>query len=282
MPRIEDISYSRKATVAAIRDYYRFLVSMYLNLTDVQEPPSGGWPSIPLNGWKNFDKTDEVIGLLRELPYLRDRSAPFGLHGAAFTVFADWQWTPENIDGQVLKEWSEPDPDKATIPAHIVGLTVPNDRKLSPAFLLDTELGVIYWYECHGEIKSLEFSEIEGDSYDWGDDGLIPEDQLDWRANSGVWAIEMFFEMLKDHFQKLNFVPTSPHEVGDMWAGREDYGRETLRKVQMIYRKHGWPDVARFNKQECAAEVETLVNEREAEYQIVLNELMKSLAGQVA
>jgi hypothetical protein len=282
MPRIEDISYSRQATVAAIRDYYRFLVSMYLNPTDVQEPPEGGWPSIPLNGWKNFDKTDEVIGLLRELPYLRDRSAPFGLHGAAFTVFADWQWTPENIDGQVLKEWSEPDSDEATIPAHIVGLTVPNDRNLSPAFLLDTELGVIYSYECHGKIKSLEFSEIEGDSYDWGDDGLIPEDQVDWRANSGVWAIEMFFEMLKDHFQKLNFVPTSPHEVGDMWAGREDYGRETLRKAQMVYRKHGWPDVTRFNKQECAAEVETLVNEREAEYQIVLNVLMQSLAEQVA
>jgi hypothetical protein len=46
----------------------------------------------------------------------------------------------------------------------------------------------------------------------------------------------MFFEMLKDHFGKLNFVPTSPHEIGDMWAGQEDYGRETLRKAQMVYR----------------------------------------------
>jgi hypothetical protein len=169
---------------------------------------------------------------------------------------------PEDIDGQDLKEWTEPDPDEATIPAHIVGLTNPNDRKLSSAFLLDTELGVIYWFECHGEVKSLEFSEVEGDSYDWVDDGLIPEDQVEWRANSGVWAIEMFFEMLKDHFRKLNFVPTSPYEVKDMWAGQEGFGRETLRKVQTVYRKHGWPDVARFNKHECAAEVKQLVDER--------------------
>jgi hypothetical protein len=261
MPRIEDISYSREATVAAIRNYYHFLVSMYLDPSDVQEPPESGWPSIPLNGWRNFDKTDEVIALLRELPYLRETSAPFGLHGAAFTVFGDWHTASEDIDGQLLKEWSEPDPDEAAIPAHIVGLTVPNDRQLAPAFLLDTELGVIYWFECHGDIRSSEVSEIQGDAYEW-EDGLIPEDQIEWRGNSKIWAIESFFEMLKDHFRKLNFVPTSPHEVGDVWAAQDGYGKETLRKVQTIYRRHGWPDVERFNKQECAAEVKTLVDER--------------------
>jgi hypothetical protein len=91
---------------------------------------------------------------------------------------------------------------------------------------------------------------------------LIPEDQIEWRGNSKIWAIESFFEMLKDHFRKLNFVPTSSHEVGDVWAAQDGYGKETLRKVQTIYRKHGWPDVERFNKQECAAEVKTLVDER--------------------
>lgn len=71
MLSVRDISYSCEATVAAIRDYYRSLVSMYLDETNVLEPPEGGWPSIPPNGWGNFGKTDEAIALLRELPYLR-------------------------------------------------------------------------------------------------------------------------------------------------------------------------------------------------------------------
>jgi hypothetical protein len=260
MPLVSDISYSRQATVAAIRDYYRFLVSMYLDESNVQEPPENGWPSIPLNGWKNFDKTDEVIALLRELPYLREHPDPYQIHGAPYTVFGDWQCAPEDIDGQDLKEWSEPDPDEVDIPAHIVGLTAPSER--SPAILLDTELGVIYWYECPGDVKGLEFSEIEGDPYDWVDDGLIPEDQVEWRAGSGIWPIETFFTMLKAHFQMLNFVPMGPREVQDVWVAQGDYAKETQVAVKKIYRKHGWPDMARFNKQACSAEVKTLLEER--------------------
>lgn len=260
MPSVSDINYSRERTVAAIRDYYRFLVSMYLDECNVLEPPEGGWPSIPPQGWRNFDKTDEVISLLRELPYLRRYHDPFKVHGAPYTAFADWQDMDGDIDGQDLKDWSEPDPDEATIPAHIVGLTVPSERSF--AMLLDTELGVIYWYECPGEFKRCDFPEVEGDPYDWVDDDLIPEDQVEWRAGSGIWPIETFFKMLKDHFLKLNFVPIGPREVKDVWVSQIDHAKETQIAVQNIYRKHGWPDMARFNKQACSAEVKTLLEER--------------------
>jgi hypothetical protein len=260
MPSLGEISYSREATIAAIQDYYRFLVSMYLDESNVLEPPKGGWPSIPLNGWKNFDKTDEVIALLRELPYLREDSDPFQINGAPHTVFGNWQSPSEDIDGQVLKEWSEPDPDEAEIPAHIVGLTAPSEE--SPAILLDTELGVIYWYECPRDVKGGEYEEIEGDPYDWVEDDLIPEDQVEWRASSGIWPIETFFKMLKANFQELNFVPIGPREVQDVWDARDEYAKKTQVAVQNIYRKHGWPDMARFNKQACSAEVNTLLVER--------------------
>lgn len=188
MPSVSDISYSRERTIAAIRDYYRFLVSMYLDEADMLEPPEGGWPFIPPNGWTNFDKTDEdeVIALLRELPYLR---AGAETNGVPYTVFADWQCTAEEIDGQDLKEWSEPDPDEAEISAHVVVPTVLSE--ISSAILLDTELGVIYWYECRGDVKGGEFQEIEGGLYDWVDDDLMPEDQVEWRAGSGMWPIEL-------------------------------------------------------------------------------------------
>jgi hypothetical protein len=118
---------------------------MYLEESNVLEPPDDGWSSISPNGWNNFDKTDGVVTLLRKLPYLRQGSNPFQNNGTPYNVFTDWQFTDEDIDGQDLKEWSEPDPDEAEIPAHIVCLTSPSERSL--AMLLDTELGVIYWYE---------------------------------------------------------------------------------------------------------------------------------------
>ncbi|PVH94910.1 hypothetical protein DM02DRAFT_618281 [Periconia macrospinosa] len=260
MVSIHDLSYSREATVAAIRDYYRFLVSMYMDESNVLEPPAGGWPSIPPHGWANFGKTDEVMGLLRELPYLDQCSEPYQIHAAPYTVFADWQNTEENCDGQKLKKWTEPWPDEiqCEIPAHIVGLTAYNDP--SPAILLDTELGVIYWYECSGKLEENDETEgVQGDPYAWEEDGLIPEDQVEWRGACGIWSIENFFKMLKEQFRKLNFVPIGPREVQDVWVGQADELKETQVAVQNIYRKHGWPDMARFNREACRAEVKLAI-----------------------
>jgi hypothetical protein len=89
MPSVSNISYSRQITVAAIRDYYRFLVSMYLDGQAVLEPPLGGWSSTPLHGWDNFNKTDEAIALLRSLPYLRQKPDLYQINGAPHMVFAD-------------------------------------------------------------------------------------------------------------------------------------------------------------------------------------------------
>lgn len=80
---------------------------------------------------------------------------------------------------------------------------------------------------------------IEGDPYDWEEDGLIPEDQVDWRASSGMRPVETFFEMLKVHFRKLNFMPIGPRKVQDVWDSRGDYEKETQVAIQKIYRKHG-------------------------------------------
>ena len=52
--------------------------------------------------------------------------------------------------------------------------------------LLDTKLGVMYLYECGGKIGNFELSELEGDPYDWVEDGVIPEDQMEWQLESGI------------------------------------------------------------------------------------------------
>lgn len=246
-------SYSREETVATIRDFYRFLTSMYLDEAKVLEPPEGGWPNIPVDGWPNFNKTDEVMALLRELPYIDLGSQD--THGAPDVVFADWRRLSPDLDGKDRKEWSEPDPDEAEIPAHIVGITVAQGR--SPAILLDTELGVIYWYECHGDIKR-GFDLLEaGDAYGWLDDGLIDESQVRWRSVCGIWTIADFFENLKTSFKKLDFCPIGPREVHDERVPCYPKLREMQIQVKQIYREHGWPDMSKFDKKACSAEIKS-------------------------
>lgn len=42
MPWLNQVSYSRKVTVRVIREYYVFLVKIYLKESDILEPPKEG------------------------------------------------------------------------------------------------------------------------------------------------------------------------------------------------------------------------------------------------
>lgn len=254
MPPISEITYSRDATVQAFRCYYQFLVAMYMDESNIAEPPEDGWGTIIR--WPNFDKTDKVIDLLRHLPYV---SMDIGI--APDCEFVNWHQTPAHHDGEDIKEATEPYPNEATIPPHVVGLTIHTLRGL--IFLLDTELGVIYWFECMSEAKN-EIEEVEDDPYDWADNGLIPdsEDQVEWRAGSGIWEITDFFEMLKTHLINLTFVPYPPDKMEAAWYGRDAHGRETLEGVQKIFRDHGWPDLRRYRKADCLAAIDAYLQTR--------------------
>ncbi|KAF2995703.1 hypothetical protein E8E13_003944 [Curvularia kusanoi] len=237
MPCVSEIIYSRDATVQAFRDYFKFLMAMYLDESVVVEPPEDGWDTINPIGWANFDKTDKVIDLLRHLPYIN-----MDINIAPDCEFVDWHTIPVEMDGTDIKEATEPDPEDATIPFHIVGLTLQNTRGLT--FLLDTELGVIYWRECMSEAKN-EILEVE------------------WRAGSGIWEITGFFEMLKANFKSLNFVPFRPDKFKAAWYGRSAEAQETLEGVQKIYKDHGWPDLMRYRKDDCLAAIEAYLKTRD-------------------
>ena len=88
MPRVSEITYSRDATVQAFRDYFQFLVFMYMDQSNIVEPPESGWDEINPRGWVNFDKTDKVIDLLRHLPYLS-----MDVNIAPECEFVDWHKT---------------------------------------------------------------------------------------------------------------------------------------------------------------------------------------------
>ncbi|KAK4244021.1 hypothetical protein C7999DRAFT_44271 [Corynascus novoguineensis] len=257
MPELYEVSYSHKATVAAVRDYYRFLTRMYLKESYVAEPPEGGWPEISFENLGSLGKTNEAILLLRHLPYISspDESAL----GAANCLFMDWRWIARSLalgecsaeDALYLTEGYSGLP-KSMSP-HVVGLT--RGSYYNPSFLLDTKLGVVFWWECHSDIKRNPSREpISGEEYDNGPN----EEETDFRCDSVAWAIPDFFELLKDLFRQLFYVPVGPRAV--LYAKAL---KEVMPMLEAIYREHGWPDIERYRKRECLNAIQSLMEERD-------------------
>jgi hypothetical protein len=71
------------------------------------------------------------------------------------------------------------------------------------------------------------------------------------------WDVTEFFDKLKRHFRQLDFVPISPTEVIEGWEPRSE---ELVEELKPIYRKHGWPDLEVYRKEECLAEVKKAVH----------------------
>lgn len=72
-PRLADIStYDREAVIATVTDFYQFLATLpYIEPADVLYPPPGGWPNINAENFAGLGKTEQVIALLKHLPYIR-------------------------------------------------------------------------------------------------------------------------------------------------------------------------------------------------------------------
>lgn len=68
--KIDDIIYSHEATVAAFKSYYEFLTKMYIDPGMTKTPPVTGWPHITCESMQAIGKSQEVVALLRHLPYV--------------------------------------------------------------------------------------------------------------------------------------------------------------------------------------------------------------------
>ncbi|KAK4118929.1 hypothetical protein N657DRAFT_605333 [Parathielavia appendiculata] len=265
MSDTEDVSYSREATIAAITDYYTFLTRMYMNEHQIIYPPADGWPSIvnaDPNKLQDLGKSDEVLSLLAHLPYIR---CPGNWSHDADAIpgssFADWPdlitlLVQGKITGEELRSCTEGVSFAHVSPPHVVGLVM-GTHEDSPAILLDIELGIVQWenYTCPDDIgekwSQVDWEELKKDllDVDYLDDE-VPQEEARWRYSAAAWAIPDFFEVLKDEFRSLNWIPISPHTVA---RSKEELHNEVGMRsmVKEIYRQHGWPDLAAYRKTEC-------------------------------
>jgi hypothetical protein len=259
MPATTNITYSRKECITAVLDYYEFLTKLYLDESLVVKPPKGGWPSITEEAFQDLDKTDEVISLLRQLPYISREEDD--AQGAPWCTFADWRLLGTLLEdgcetGEDLKVTTEDPEICEQVPSHVIGLT--HGGRGNTTFLLDTKQGIVHWYECPSEIYSNATQEQAlGDPDDYA-----PEEEIAWRTECAPWAVKDFFEVLKDLYRNLKFIPISPTQVIDVYATLAPGSEGMIDTLQSIYREHGWPDLSLYRKEECLEAVREIMEEQ--------------------
>lgn len=266
MPHVFDLEYSQQETVEAIRDYFEFCTKLFLNADYVVEPPPGGWPQISQTSLGGLGKSDAVIDLLRHVPYLR-RSSDHSDQacGGPRTEWVDWISVADSItqgkrSAEDAKPLSDGFDDSQVVPGHVIGLAASNwDGDYGSCISLDTQLGICIWTKCPSELlDGAVREEVRDDPFDYA-----PEEEAEWRSDALAWPVVDFFEVLKGHFNQLNFIPISPWEVYSVYMNYGEGTEGMIPALQAIYRQHGWPhDLSRFDKQACLKEVHEMLRER--------------------
>ena len=249
-PALEGMTCSHAEYVAAIRDYYKFLVELFLDGFEILEPLEGGWHDITS---ETCGKSRVIIALLRDLPYIRER--PDGkvinltpvnrcsVGPVSCRAIADGRETLE--DARIM---TEPVVYLDNVPECVVGLV--ESKYDYGKFLLDTQLGVIYWAEGYNEIVKDKIFEPydEIDLY-----SEYEELEAEWRSAETPFAIREFFETLKEQYRKMNWIPLSSRLVVEYdRPGLCVQGEEkALDEVRSVYKEHGWPDLERYEKVKC-------------------------------
>ncbi|EXF76362.1 hypothetical protein CFIO01_12058 [Colletotrichum fioriniae PJ7] len=252
MRTLDQVEYSEEATVAAVTDFFAFLAKMYLPESAVVHPPPGGWPTLA-SDLQDLGKSDEVLSLLSHLPYIRqdldDSEIPEVTPGGRWI---DWRmsgtWVREGgSDIDELRTITEGPAITEHVPESVVGLSMSEHH----TFLVDTELGVIYWPECPGRLRDGPRC-IEDDPYDYCDD----EEDAEWRADGAAWSVADFFKVLKAEYRFLRWVPWNEYEVLD---SESTMTRNPVPALQDAYRRHGWPNSQEYRKEECLEETKAIM-----------------------
>ncbi|KAF1968895.1 hypothetical protein BU23DRAFT_654985 [Bimuria novae-zelandiae CBS 107.79] len=259
--------YSRDECIAAIRDYYTFLTTMFMDSAFIIEPPQDGWPNITPEATQGLGKTDAVIDLLRHLPYIVSKpysNHPEGLPGG---TFIDWKHVIEKLhngeahpENELLASEGTEDQFDGKIPAHCIGLVhggLLMGNEEPDVILLDTSSGVVYWMDCPAKVRETASPQPSED------------EEIRWGP---CWPIRHFFEMLKNQFRQLNFMAKDANDVIDIWTKDTGYPGPIPEgftdTIQAIYREHGWPDVARYQKDNCLTDIKKELGEKYPEHHL--------------
>lgn len=159
-------TYNREEVLTAVTAFYQLLQRMYLPNGSIKYPPASGW-LWPVSTTFSPPKTDNVVDIMKHLPYLRRNYGQEALHIYEKTEAVDYS-SLEGFekDGDAYK--LDPEPRVTTLPAHVLMMGFAKGRDGHYVYL-DTERGT--WTLCDfqigpkdqtdlSEVSSIE-SEIE-------------------------------------------------------------------------------------------------------------------------
>lgn len=131
---------------------------MYIDEGTIVEPLPEGWPNITPETMRDLNKTDEVIDILRHLPYIRSSDCIVRPQSAPQCCMADWNEIAESIkNGDYTTPYltvtqGYEDEFGGKVPDDCLAFTI--DGRNFGVWLMDTYEGLIYWMYC--PVRALE------------------------------------------------------------------------------------------------------------------------------
>lgn len=248
---LENTKYSRAETVSCVIDYYHFMVNMYLPGSVVKHPPPDGWPDITDTKIAAFGMDQEAAAVLRHLPYVVNQSTM--PQCAPRTAFQDWDAfcgllddNPTSQDTMGKGGSESPDCWEQT-PPHVVGLC--GGGRDDGRFLLDTKLGIVHWNGCPSKMEEQHNTTLKI-MREFVQDH-VPDTEYDWRAKAPAWPVRMFFQLLKNEYRNLHFLPTHGPWQMNVYTTYAAERRPMVPMLQRIWEEHGWPGSRDFDKKKC-------------------------------
>ena len=68
----DKMPYNRHEVIAAVTDYCDFPTDLHVRPENIRRAPPEGWLQISQERFSSLGKTDDVIDLLKHLPYVQD------------------------------------------------------------------------------------------------------------------------------------------------------------------------------------------------------------------
>lgn len=212
----------REELVSELTSFHEFLVGLHLPPDALKRPPPGGWPSINQQQLRYLNKDDDVIDVLKHIPYIRQDEdlEPYQIYEHCVC---------NDLTGVFFEQYSKEDRD-----AHI---TEPIGEEIDSSIVTlaraDSRDGwFIFYHTAQHTIEMVDY-------------------QVGKRTRD--YSVKDFFEMLRDEFRKLKIISVRP---SDVQIGSDDDESAQLRDV---FWRHGRPS-ERFQKEKCLTEAKELAD----------------------
>lgn len=242
------MAYDRDEFIRLLTDYYNFCNRVFWDATVVQAP-AGGWPSVNQETLANLKRSDTVIDLLRNIPYIdhpKNEQAPLIMNNTP-TVDYRHEDTQKKIREGFIEGVAGPytgqDP---TIPPSCAAIAICSSRN-GYQVILDTNDGYIYWGDPNGrhdepapELNST-LKQFEGDEAN------------QWRFGFNVYEPADFFTLCKERYRDLSWIGLGTWTMSAMrWNMGWEYESEpdpdsdpeddySHSKLARMMKKAGWP-----------------------------------------